>query len=107
MTGRDPVTPGLALYIFQRDGGCLAVSIGGEDPATCRGRLTADHVKDQPQIGAPIVKRGPERKHRYRAPSDARHLVTVCEHHHVFGGWATANRAALRDYLASKEGSPS
>lgn len=107
VSGRDDVTPELALYVFERDGGCLAVSIGGLDPATCRGRLTADHVKDQPRIGDPIRKRGPERRHRYRAPSDAAHLVSVCEHHHVFSGWATANRPALRDYLASKEGAPS
>ena len=104
MRGRDPVTPAVALDVFLRDNGCVAVTVGGQDPATCHGPLTLDHVKDQPKIGDPIQKRGPERKHRYRAPSDARHLISVCMHHHVFGGWATANRAALREYLASKEG---
>ena len=104
MTGRDPVTPELRLYVFARDGGCVAVSVGEQDPATCGGPLQADHVKDQPKVGDPIVKRGPERRHRYRAPSDARHLVAVCRQHHIDGGWATAHRPLLRDYLASKEG---
>ncbi|HEY3544740.1 MAG TPA: hypothetical protein VGK17_01455 [Propionicimonas sp.] len=98
MKGRDPVTPELRVLVFERDGGCLAVTVGGLDPMTCRGPLTADHVKDQPPIGAPIVKRPPERRRRYRAPSDARHLATVCAHHHL-DGWATANRPALREYL--------
>jgi len=73
----------------------------GADPARCRGRLTLDHVKDQPKIGDAIRKRGPGRKHRYRAPSDEAHLVVLCEWHHL-AGWATAHRGDLRDYLASK-----
>ena len=104
MKGRDPVPSDVAVDVLLRDGGCVAVTVGGQDPATCRGPLTPDHVKDKPKVGDPIVKRGPERKHRYRAPSDRRHLVSVCQFHHVESGWATANRAALRDYL---EGVPS
>jgi hypothetical protein len=56
----------------------------------CQGRLTLDHVKDQPMIGK-------------RAPSDMAHLVTLCWHHHL-DGWATSHRPELRDYLRSKAG---
>ena len=83
---RDRVTPELALAVFERDGGCLAVRIGDEDPATCGGRLTLDHVKDAPRMGK-------------RAPSDARHLASVCERHHIWSGWATSHRPLLREYL--------
>lgn len=82
---RDPVTPELRLAIFARDHGCAAVTLG-ESPADCEGRLTLDHVKDQPRMGV-------------RAPSDERHLVTLCWGHHL-NGWATSHRPALRAYLA-------
>lgn len=81
---RDPVTPELRLVVLARDFGCVAVRLG-EDPGTCRGRLTLDHVKDQPRMGR-------------RAPSDAAHLVSLCESHHL-DGWATSHRPELRDYL--------
>jgi hypothetical protein len=80
----DPVTPDLRLAVLARDFGCVAVTLG-EDPGDCRGRLTLDHVKDQPRMGK-------------RAPSDAAHLVSVCEHHHL-DGWATSHRPELREYL--------
>ena len=80
----DPVTPELRLEVLARDSGCVAVRLGA-DPAGCRGRLTLDHVKDQPRMGR-------------RAPSDARHLASVCEAHHL-DGWATAHRPELREYL--------
>jgi hypothetical protein len=48
--------------------------------------LTLDHVKDQPRMGV-------------RAPSDERHLVSLCAHHHL-DGWATGHRPDLRNYLA-------
>jgi hypothetical protein len=83
---RDPVTPALRLAVLERDGGCLAVVIGGVDPSTCAGPLQLDHVKDQPMMGR-------------RAPSDMAHLATVCRHHHIESGWATANRPLLRAYL--------
>lgn len=28
------------------------------------------------------------------------HMVTVCEHHHLWSGWATSHRPLLRSYLA-------
>lgn len=83
---KDPVTPELRLAVLERDGGCLAVTIGGQDPATCDGPLQLDHVKDAPRMGK-------------RAPSDERHLASVCRFHHIDGGWATANRPVLREYL--------
>lgn len=82
---RDPVTPDLALLVLRRDGGCVAVTLG-EPPSNCAGRLTLDHVKDQPRMGK-------------RAPSDAAHLVSLCEQHHLWTGWATSHRPELREYL--------
>jgi hypothetical protein len=81
---RDPVGPVLRSDVLLRDGGCVAIVLG-EIPGSCRGRLTLDHVKDQPRMGR-------------RAPSDAGHLVTLCEHHHL-DGWATGHRDLLREYL--------
>lgn len=82
---RDRVTPDVALAVLSRDAGCVAVTLG-ESPATCGGRLTLDHVKDQPRMGK-------------RAPSDPGHLVSLCENHHLWTGWATAHRPELRQYL--------
>ena len=82
---RDPVAPDVYLAVIQRDNGCVAVRLGA-DPADCRGRLTLDHVKDEPMMGK-------------RAPSDGAHLVTLCEAHHLWNGWATAHRPELRAYL--------
>ena len=82
---RDLVTPDVALTVLRRDQGCVAVALG-EPPYTCGGRLTLDHVKDQPRMGK-------------RAPSDPAHLVSLCLTHHM-EGWATSHRPALRVYLA-------
>jgi hypothetical protein len=54
----------------------------------CAGRLTLDHVRDEPMMGK-------------RAPSDERHLVSLCEFHHLWSSWATSHRPELRDYLAA------
>ena len=80
----DPVTPELRIAVLTRDRGCVA-SLVFEDKDDCRGRLTLDHVKDQPRMGK-------------RAPSDMAHLVTLCEWHHLYG-WATSHRPELRAYL--------
>jgi hypothetical protein len=83
---RDPVTPELREVVLRRDGGCVAPRLGAS--LDCQGRATLDHVKDQPMMGK-------------RAPSDADHLVTLCEFHHLWSGWATSHRPELRAYLAS------
>jgi hypothetical protein len=101
MNGRDPVPYEVGQAVLRRQGGvCLAVLLGESALGCSRGRLQFDHVKDQPKIGAPLVKRGPERKHRYRAPSDERHLVAVCGKHHL-DGWATGHRTEIREWLAT------
>jgi hypothetical protein len=87
---KDPVTPELALAVLRRDQGCVAPRLGGSF-MDCGGRSTLDHVKDEPRMGV-------------RAPSDMAHLVTLCEGHHLWTGWATANRPALREYLRSVNG---
>lgn len=84
MTRRDPVTHEVAVAVFNRDRGCVAVELG-EWASTCSGRLTLDHVRDHPMMGK-------------RAPSDMAHLVAVCWHHHL-DGWATSHRPELRAYL--------
>jgi len=81
----DPVDRETYIAVMLRDHGCIAVLLGA-DPAKCRGRLTLDHVKDQPRMGK-------------RAPSDTSHLVAICEHHHL-DGWATSHRPELRAYLS-------
>jgi hypothetical protein len=87
MARRDPVTPDVALAVLQRDAGCVAVTLG-ESPADCGGRLTLDHVRDRAAMGGK------------RAPSDPAHLVSLCEQHHLWNGWATSHKPALREYLA-------
>lgn len=87
---RDPVTQDVALAVLRRDSGCVAVALG-EPPSDCRGRLTLDHVKDAPRMSK-------------RAPSDAAHLVSLCEGHSEAGAragyqWNTAHRPELRAYL--------
>lgn len=82
----DPVTHEVALAVLSRDAGCVAVALGAS-PATCKGRLTLDHVRDHAAMGAP------------RAPSDMAHLVALCEEHHLWSGWATSHKPELREYL--------
>ena len=87
---KDPVTPDVRLDVLNRDDwACVAPKVCdclASDATTCAGRLTLDHVKDQPRMGK-------------RAPSDRDHLATVCERHHLGTGWATAHRPELREYL--------
>ena len=66
--------------------GCIASVLDPVESGPCSGPLTLDHVKDFPMMGK-------------RAPSDERHLVTICLNHHVNTGWATSHRAILRAYL--------
>lgn len=69
-----------------RDAGCMAPRL---DPSVdaCSGRLTRQHVKD-----------GPGGKRR----TEEAFLLMLCEHHHLWSGWATskAGLALQRAYLA-------
>ena len=94
------VTPELHAYIMARDRMCIAARIsndhvcrdrwGNVHPSTDIGRLTLDHVHD----GYGLMGR--------RAPSDARHLVALCNSANV-GVPSTALRQAERAYLAEAE----
>lgn len=87
---KDPVSGIVALAVLRRDQGCVAPRLGGSE-LDCGGRITLDHVKDQPMLGK-------------RAPSDLAHLVSLCENHHLWTPWATSNRPALREYLEEANG---
>lgn len=81
-----PAERAVYLAVEVRDQGCVAPRL---DPAAgpCSGRLTRQHVKDGP--GGPRV-------------TDEAHLVMLCEHHHIWSGWATSKPglALQRAYLA-------
>jgi hypothetical protein len=90
---RDKVTTAVAVFVLNRDGGCVAPRLGGSF-MDCSGRNRLEHVQD-----------GGGRMGR-RAKSDPAHLVTLCSGHTeegMRGGyvWAThkTNRQAMRDYL--------
>ncbi len=89
---RDTVSNEVALFVLQRDQGCVAPRLGGST-MDCWGRNRLEHVKDEPRMGR-------------RAPSDPEHLVTLCEGHTEPGMkagrvWCTdrKNREAMRRYL--------
>ena len=84
---RNAVHQDTRLEVLERDKGCVAPQID-TNAGDCRGRLTLDHVKDQPMMGK-------------RAPSDPQHLVTLCIRHHL-DGWATSHRPLLRAYLRTQ-----
>lgn len=74
------------LEVEVRDAGCVAPRLD-PDAGPCSGRLTRQHVKDGP--GGPRITR-------------RTHLVMLCEHHHIWSGWATSKAALVlqRAYLA-------
>lgn len=91
---RDPVSPGVALYVLHRDGGCVAPRLGGT-AMDCWGRNRVEHVKAESRMGV-------------RAESRPDRLVTLCEGHTEAGMkagyvWCTdkRNREAMRAYLSS------
>lgn len=88
---KDPVTPETRAAVLKRDGGCVAKKLIPQESVKCWGRLTLDHVKDNPTMSK-------------RAPSDLAHLATLCQGHTEDGRkagfqWNTANRPILREYL--------
>jgi hypothetical protein len=114
MSKRDLVNPELRQIVLARDirewgarqplfasrrgamrsiQGCMAVPLAPSTSGPCFGKLTLDHVKDEPRMGK-------------RAASDPAHLVSLCQGHTedgMRGGsqWNTANRPLLRWYLRS------
>lgn len=106
---KDPVSESTRKYVMTRDqlrmivSGiplreirvvCVAPLLDPSQSGKCWGRSTLDHVKSEPRMSK-------------RAPSDDRHLVTLCEGHTENGAkagyqWNTANRPLLREYLASE-----
>lgn len=97
----DKVTPELHAYILDRDKVCIASRYDPEH--VCRtvwGRrhdpddrryLTADHVKENAQMGGP------------RAPSDKYHLVAACGDANSQTGWCATHRAEEREHLRKVE----
>lgn len=71
---------GIYEAVALRDGGCQA-PILDPDVDECAGRMTFQHVKEGP--GAPRV-------------TDPAHLLVLCEHHHIWSGWATSKRGLER-----------
>lgn len=71
---------------------CVAPVLDPSGSGRCSGRLTLDHVRDHPMMGK-------------KAPDDEKHLVTLCEGHHLElragRNWATSHRPLLRDYLTT------
>ncbi len=99
--GRDRPPEDVIERVVERQRGACLARIIDDRADECDGRLQFDHVRDQPHVGQPVVKRGPRRRHRYRAPSDDGHLVAVCAHHHLHG-WATSHRDDIRRWLAGR-----
>ena len=101
---QDPVTPELWESVWRRDcavaDGCVARYLGA--PGTCK-NVWGDPAYDS--MGHPIrsamqvdhVHEGYTTAAK-RAPSDMRHLVTLCAFHHE--SWARGHRVDEREYLA-------
>jgi hypothetical protein len=87
---KDPVTPEMREAVMSRDRGCIAPLLDPSQSGTCYGALTLDHVRTHSMMGK-------------RAPSDRKHLVTLCFYHHVLSIWAVTNRPLLRAYLYDVE----
>lgn len=118
----EPVTPELREEVLRLDGyrcvaRLIAVQLGlNIDP--CRNKwhatiittgrypasaLEIDHVSDVLGFKKGMSVAGPMKGKR--APSDLKHLVSLCHHHHQ-DGWATSHRQELRAYLANRAGAP-
>jgi len=84
------VTPperAIYLEVEVRDRGCVAPRLDPE-AGPCQGRLTRQHVRQHPGE---------------RRVTAVHRLVMLCEHHHLWSGWATSKRGLerQRDYLRS------
>jgi hypothetical protein len=74
------------VLVFERDGGCVAARV--DRSHECAGRLTIEHV---PELGLNALGK--------RAPSDPRHLLTLCLGANS-GEWAPTHREDERAWLA-------
>lgn len=97
---RDPVTPEVRQYVFERDQVCVlsiydaahaCYDVWSEPHASNDwGRLTAEHIKDHLRMG----KRG---------ASDARHLVVLCGYRNSIRPLTKVERVWVREYLRRVE----
>jgi hypothetical protein len=95
---RDPVTPAIRAAVLERDGRCIRSRMDtGHECRDTWGNPHDSRRLDLLQLDH--VQEGYGRMGK-RAPSDPAHLVSLCAASHL-GGWATANRPALRAYLAA------
>lgn len=85
----DRVDPLDAIYVIQRDGGCVAAQT---DPThLCQGRITVEHVPERGENALGV-----------RAKSNRRHMIALC-----LGAqgayWGEMHREVERDWLDEKE----
>ena len=89
---REDMKGSMDMWREARKSFCVAQTVDPLGSGPCSGRITLDHVH--------LHAGGTKGK---RAPSDERHLVSLCEGHHLVSRaghiWATANRPMLREYL--------
>lgn len=91
----DPVTAEVREAVLRRDGRCVASIL--EPGHECRDMYgTTHHPSALSRMTLDHLRLDPGGKRR-SLPSQ---LVTLCYGAHIATGWATANRPALRDYLA-------
>jgi hypothetical protein len=90
------IPPSVRATVLERDKRCIASvlwphvcrdAFGSPHPAADRRKLELDHVRPEAATGK-------------EPPSEPQFLVALCSYAHQASGWATANRHALRVYLA-------
>jgi hypothetical protein len=91
----DPVTPELRLFVLRRDGACVAAVLA-PGSHECRDSFGTPHRPDALwKLQVDHIRLEPGGKRR----SVASQLVSMCANAHLYDGWATANRPAIRAYL--------
>lgn len=91
------MTPAIRAAVLERDGRCIRSRM--DSGHECRDIFGNPHdPRRLDLLQLDHIQEGYGRMGK-RAPSDPAHLVTLCWSAHL-GGWATANRPALRAYLA-------
>jgi hypothetical protein len=85
---RTPSPWSFIAFWMRRSIVCVAPLLDPSQLGMCSGRSTLDHIKWFLRTGK-------------KADDLEENLVTICEAHHIWSGWATAHRVALRAYLRS------